>query len=76
MVGLSTRPVVVGFGPAGMFASLLLAQAGFRPIVIERGECVEERVKSVQEFWGKGILKENSNVQFGEGEQVLSLMEN
>ncbi len=67
MVGLSTRPVVVGFGPAGMFASLLLAQAGFRPIVIERGECVEERVKSVQEFWEKGILKENSNVQFGEG---------
>jgi len=65
MVGLSTRPVVVGFGPAGMFASLLLAQAGFRPIVIERGECVEERVKSVQEFWEKGILKENSNVQFG-----------
>jgi len=61
------RPVVIGFGPAGMFAALLLAQKGYRPIVLERGEAVDERVKAIDEFWTKGNLAPNSNVQFGEG---------
>ncbi|MCY6483443.1 NAD(P)/FAD-dependent oxidoreductase [Clostridium aestuarii] len=61
------RPVVVGMGPAGMFAGLVLAQKGYRPIVIERGEKVEERTKTVEEFWKTGKLNLESNVQFGEG---------
>ncbi len=61
------RPIVVGFGPAGMFAGLLLAQAGQRPIVLERGACVEEREKDVNAFWSGGKLDVESNVQFGEG---------
>lgn len=61
------RPVVVGFGPAGMFASLILAQQGLRPIVLERGKCVKKRQKDVNEFWNNRKLNENSNVQFGEG---------
>lgn len=64
---MKERPIIIGFGPSGMFAALLLAQAGFCPVVYERGEKVEDRVKSVQEFWEKGILNEASNVQFGEG---------
>lgn len=60
-------PVVVGFGPAGMFAALLLARNGFRPIVLERGSDVERRVAAVEGFWTKGILDTHSNVQFGEG---------
>lgn len=60
-------PVVAGFGPGGMFAGLLLAQCGQRPIIIERGRPVEERQKSVQAFWQQGILDPESNVQFGEG---------
>lgn len=60
-------PVVVGFGPAGMFAALLLAQMGLRPIVLEQGEPVEQRVNTVKAFWEKGILNPKSNVQFGEG---------
>lgn len=67
IVGLQNRPVVVGFGPAGMFAALLLAQMGYCPLVIERGQCVEERVKSVEDFWQSGSLHPQSNVQFGEG---------
>ena len=63
----SCRPVVVGFGPAGMFAALLLAKAGARPIVLERGKAVDERVKSVELLWNTGILDPESNVQFGEG---------
>ena len=64
---LPMRPVVVGFGPAGLFAALILAQAGQRPIVIERGEPVEKRQKAVEHFWKTGELRPQSNVQFGEG---------
>lgn len=61
------RPVVVGMGPSGMFAALLMARKGYRPLVIERGEKVEERTASVNSFWNTGILNTESNVQFGEG---------
>ena len=64
---LAHRPIVVGMGPAGMFAALLLAQNGYRPIVIERGQKVEERTKDVESFWKTGKLNTESNVQFGEG---------
>lgn len=60
-------PVIVGFGPAGMFAALILAENGYRPIVLERGDSVDERIERVQNFWNNGILDTNSNVQFGEG---------
>lgn len=61
------RPIIVGFGPAGMFAGLVLAEAGLRPVIIERGAAVEERIRDVDAFWNQGILKPESNVQFGEG---------
>jgi len=61
------RPVVVGFGPAGMFAALLLAKAGAKPIVLERGQAVEERCAAVEAFRRGGELNPESNVQFGEG---------
>ncbi len=61
------RPIVVGFGPAGMFCALFLARAGLNPIVLERGKPVDERVKDVESFFVGGTLNENSNVQFGEG---------
>ncbi len=61
------RPVVVGMGPCGLFAAYILALRGNPPIVIERGGPVEERVKSVENFWKTGRLDINSNVQFGEG---------
>lgn len=64
---LKHRPVVVGFGPAGMFVSYLLAINGYKPIIIEQGEMVEDRVKTVNEFWETGKLNPFSNVQFGEG---------
>jgi len=63
----SKRPVVCGFGPAGMFAGLILAQAGYKPLVIERGSAMEKRVADVEKFWKEGILNTASNVQFGEG---------
>ncbi|MDE2617969.1 MAG: FAD-dependent oxidoreductase [Burkholderiales bacterium] len=65
--GLQERPVVVGFGPCGIFAALLLAQMGFRPIVIERGATVRQRTQDTWGLWRKHILKPESNVQFGEG---------
>ena len=62
-----SRPVVVGFGPAGMFAALVLAKAGLRPIVLERGDPAPDRRKKVEAFWNGGPLDPESNVQFGEG---------
>ncbi len=61
------RPVIVGFGPAGMFAGLYLARAGARPLILERGAAVEERAAAVERYWQGGALEENANVQFGEG---------
>ncbi|MBQ9015573.1 MAG: NAD(FAD)-utilizing dehydrogenase [Firmicutes bacterium] len=61
------RPVIAGFGPCGIFAALILAEAGLRPIVLERGKRAEERLRDVQRFWEQGILDPESNVQFGEG---------
>ncbi|HMS07686.1 MAG TPA: FAD-dependent oxidoreductase, partial [Burkholderiaceae bacterium] len=65
--GLAERPVVVGFGPCGMFAALCLAQMGFRPIVLERGKPVRERTQDTWALWRKRKLSPQSNVQFGEG---------
>ena len=64
---LKNRPVVVGCGPAGMFAALILAQAGVRPILLERGLDVDSRKKKVVKFWKSGVLDTCTNVQFGEG---------
>lgn len=64
---LNDRPLIIGAGPAGLFCAYLLAEHGYKPIIIERGEKVEDRVKSVEDFWDSGNLNINSNVQFGEG---------
>jgi uncharacterized FAD-dependent dehydrogenase len=64
---LPLRPVVVGFGPCGIFAALILAQMGFKPIVLERGKKVRERTQDTWGLWRKHILNPESNVQFGEG---------
>ncbi|NWG30623.1 MAG: NAD(P)/FAD-dependent oxidoreductase [Rhodocyclaceae bacterium] len=61
------RPVVVGFGPAGIFAALILAQMGFKPLVLERGKRVRERTKDTWDLWRRHTLHPESNVQFGEG---------
>ena len=63
----SKRPIVVGFGPCGIFAALVLAQSGLRPIVLERGKAVRERTRDTWGLWRKGVLDPESNVQFGEG---------
>ncbi|TVP57217.1 MAG: hypothetical protein EA349_06965 [Halomonadaceae bacterium] len=65
--GLTERPVVIGFGPCGLFAALLLAQMGFKPIVLERGRDVRRRTKDTWALWRKHTLTPESNVQFGEG---------
>jgi uncharacterized protein len=64
---LSARPVIIGFGPCGIFAALILAQMGFRPIILERGKVVRERTKDTWGLWRKRDLNPESNVQFGEG---------
>ena len=64
---LEHRPVVVGFGPAGMFAALVLARLGYEPIVLERGADVDARVEAVENFWNNKVLSTRTNVQFGEG---------
>ena len=64
---LTNRPIVVGAGPAGLFCAYNLARFGYKPIIIERGEKIEDRVKKVEEFWNNNKLDINSNVQFGEG---------
>ena len=65
--GLQERPIVIGMGPCGFMAALLLAQMGFRPIVLERGKIVRERTKDTWGLWRKNTLNPESNVQFGEG---------
>lgn len=64
---LESRPIIVGSGPAGLFCSYLLACHGYKPLIIERGEAIDERIKSVNKYWQDGNLNVNSNVQFGEG---------
>jgi uncharacterized FAD-dependent dehydrogenase len=64
---INGRPVIVGTGPAGLFAALTLAQCGYNPLVIERGDPVEKRTEAVRRYWNEGVLDPESNVQFGEG---------
>ncbi|EDQ02245.1 NAD(P)/FAD-dependent oxidoreductase [Shewanella benthica] len=64
---LQERPIIIGIGPCGLFAGLILAQMGFNPIILERGKSVHERAKDTFRFWRKGELNTESNVQFGEG---------
>jgi uncharacterized FAD-dependent dehydrogenase len=66
-IPLHSKPIIVGFGPAGMFSALILAEAGYEPIILERGKKVDERKKDVENFWNSGNLNIESNVQFGEG---------
>jgi hypothetical protein len=66
-VSESPRPVVIGTGPCGLFAGLILAQMGFRPLILERGKAVRERTQDTWGLWRKGQLNPESNVQFGEG---------
>jgi hypothetical protein len=65
--GLQDRPLVIGAGPCGLFAGLILAQMGFRPIILDRGKVVRERTKDTWELWRRSVLNPESNVQFGEG---------
>ena len=64
---LSHRPVIIGFGPAGMFCGYLLAKYGYAPLILERGSRIEKRQRDVERFWETGVLDTESNVQFGEG---------
>ena len=66
-VNTSNRPIIVGYGPSGIFATFRLVEAGLRPIVFEKGKRIDERVKDVDLFFKTGLLNENSNIQFGEG---------
>jgi len=64
---LGERPIIIGAGPCGLLAALILAQSGFRPIILERGKLVRERTKDTWQLWRKSVLTPESNVQFGEG---------
>ena len=64
---LASRPVIIGFGPAGMFAGLLLAREGYRPLILERGADVDARTEAVEKFMRGGSLDVNTNIQFGAG---------
>ena len=64
---MKSRPVVIGAGPAGLFCALMLAEHGYKPILLERGKCVEERAQDIAVYWETGKLDPSSNVQFGEG---------
>lgn len=66
-IKLKFRPIIIGSGPAGLFCAYLLSEQGYNPLIIERGEQVEKRLKTVEEFWKTGKLNKESNVQFGEG---------
>ncbi len=66
-IPMQAPPLVVGMGPAGLFAALLLAESGYAPVIIDRGQSVEERAKSVEAFRSTGLLDPNSNIQFGAG---------
>ena len=61
------RPVIIGLGPAGLFCAYMLVKNGYKPIIFERGKCVDKRTEDVEKFWETGILDTKSNVQFGEG---------
>ncbi len=64
---LTARPIIIGTGPCGLLAGLVLAQMGFKPIILERGKAVRERTKDTWGLWREGVLNPESNVQFGEG---------
>jgi uncharacterized FAD-dependent dehydrogenase len=64
---MTARPVIIGMGPAGMFAGLMLAKNGYSPLILERGEDVETRTAKIRRFWNNSLLDTESNVQFGEG---------
>lgn len=64
---LKSNPIIIGSGPAGLFCAYMLATYGYKPIIIERGECIEKRENTVNNFFNTGILNEESNIQFGEG---------
>lgn len=66
-VQLKNRPVIVGAGPAGLIAGMILAENGYKPLIIERGKSVTERTKDILKFWQDGVLNTESNMQFGEG---------
>jgi hypothetical protein len=64
---LAQQPIIIGAGPAGLFCALVLAEQGARPIIVERGKRVSDRIKDIQKFWQESILDPESNIQFGEG---------
>ena len=64
---LKENPIIIGAGPSGLFCAYFLAKYGYKPIIIERGEDIDNRIKTVEKFWKKNLLNPNSNVQFGEG---------